>query len=396
MCLLLIFVVQDSISSSISGPLPQPPRVSIPSPSSLFSSVSSLPAPRSETLPFPYRNGGRRVLSHTRVQSLSGINETANTEAEEWHANGQMNRLRPPPPSVPPAVGTRDNRMTLRFVPPLPVVSSGQRHSCILSSVSDRPQIFPDPLLSDLAKDENLLQSSAEYDHPRQSYYHKIPSCDVNSNKFAGNATSLPDGFYNVPSRSTGRTPEQDNLYKIPPSRCSRNHFCSDDVRYDVPANARQSYDVPAKCLEQHTVNGEHYDVPPSGIPVPRLLSNGRSEIEENGDLSVDVIKSSHLLSVLQNLINELPSVDVSENHLVKPPMYCNWDGQPKGGTLEGKISPQELLLLSPPVPVSSNLPQHRYINDSTGNGEVPSVDSSSSVPVQSRNNCSRFFYIFI
>lgn len=364
----MILLVQDSVSSSISGPLPQPPGMPLPSPStsSLFSSVSSLPAPRSETLPFPLRGSGKRILSHSRVQSVPGINEAANTELEEWQVNAPVGRFRPPLlSSAARVIGTRAGHMTLRFVPSLPVISSEQGHSCMLSSTSTRSSIFADPALS-----ENSLSRSTEYDHPRQSYYHMIPSSSaVNGNSFSGNTSNLCNDFYSMPSSSTPSTSEQDNAYKIPRSK----DFWQSDFRYDVPASARQSYDVPAKCPGQHTVNGEHYDVPPPGIPVPCFPSSCQRETGSNSESSDEVIESSHLLSVLQSLISELPSVDIFENYLVPPP----------GVTSGDRTSAMELLLLSPHPAAPS---QHPQTNSGSGNGDVTSSDNSSSMPEQSRN----------
>lgn len=359
--------VQDSVSSSISGPLPQPPGMPLPSPStsSLFSSVSSLPAPRSETLPFPLRGSGKRILSHSRVQSVPGINEAANTEMDEWQVGAPAGRFRPPLLSAARVIGTRAGHMTLRFVPSLPVISSEQGHSCLLSSsTSTRSSIFADSSLS-----QNSLSRSTEYDHPRQSYYHKIPSYAVNGSSFSGNTSNLCNDFYSMPSSSTPSTSEQDNVYKIPRS----NDFWQSDIRYDVPASARQSYDVPTKCPGQHTVNGEHYDVLPPGIPVPCFPSScQRGENGSNSELSDEIIESSHLLSVLQSLISELPSVDISENYLIPP----------RGIKSGDRTSAMELLLLSPPPAAPS---QHPQTNSGGGNGDVPSsADNSSSMPDQS------------
>lgn len=376
--------VQDPVlSSPPTGPLPQPPRISLPSPTaSLCNSAPSLPPPRSETLPVAHR-GGRKIPNHARVQSLPGINERMNGDLEEWQNGQPANRTsRQAPPSAPPIIGPRDNHLTLRFVPP-PPTSAIQRRSCILSTIPDRLVFEETPT------PEN---STTEYDHPRQSYYHQTPTADEsNNNNNFGALRFSPGGLYNVPNRSAFRGTEPECLYKIPP-RHSANFSNVDDVRYDVPASTRLSYDVPAKCLGQHSLSGEHYDVPQSSAPVgPRVQSPS-----QNGVNPVDIIESSHLLSVLQSLIDELPTLSSSSNsatgdRIPKTPLYCNMDGQ-QGGCLDGKISSRELLSLSPPVPGPGTVEmvQHSYINAANGNTErvarSPTTSVSSSTSPSSGN----------
>lgn len=390
-----VFAVQDPVlSSPTSGPLPQPPRISLPSPtvsSSLFNSAPSLPPPRSETLPVPHR-GGRRIPNHARVQSLPGINERMNGELEEWQNGQPANRTsRPAPPSAPPIVGPRDNHLTLRFVPP-PPTSTIQRRSCILTTIPDR-LVFEEP--------PSTPETSIEYDHPRQSYYHHAPSPagESNNNKF-GALRFSPDGLYNVPNRNACRSAGQECLYKIPHQH-STNFSNMDDVRYDVPASTRLSYDVPAKCLGQHSLSGEHYDVPQSGAPVG-VGSCGQSP-SLNGVNPVDIIESSHLLSVLQSLIDELPTLSggssnsaTTPDRVPKTPLYCNVEGHQGGCCLDGKISSRELLSLSPPVPdpVESEV-RHSYINAANGNTEgvprspvTPISSSSSTSPSSAGSQC--------
>lgn len=387
-----VFAVQDPVlSSPPTGPLPQPPRISLPSPTaSLCNSAPSLPPPRSETLPVAHR-GGRKIPNHARVQSLPGINERMNGDLEEWQNGQPANRTsRQAPPSAPPIIGPRDNHLTLRFVPP-PPTSAIQRRSCILSTIPDRLVFEETPT------PEN---STTEYDHPRQSYYHQTPTADEsNNNNNFGALRFSPGGLYNVPNRSAFRGTEPECLYKIPP-RHSANFSNVDDVRYDVPASTRLSYDVPAKCLGQHSLSGEHYDVPQSSAPVgPRVQSPS-----QNGVNPVDIIESSHLLSVLQSLIDELPTLSSSSNsatgdRIPKTPLYCNMDGQ-QGGCLDGKISSRELLSLSPPVPGPGTVEmvQHSYINAANGNTErvarSPTTSVSSSTSPSSGNlQCKRDGY---
>lgn len=386
-----VFAVQDPVVSSPTGPLPQPPRISLPSPTaSLCNSAPSLPPPRSETLPVAHR-GGRKIPNHARVQSLPGINERMNGDLEEWQNGGQpANRTsRQAPPSAPPIIGPRDNHLTLRFVPP-PPTSAIQRRSCILSTIPDR-------LVSE--ETPTAENSTTEYDHPRQSYYHHTPTADESNNNNFGALRFTPGGLYNVPNRNAFRGAEPECLYKIPP-RHSANFSNVDDVRYDVPASTRLSYDVPAKCLGQHSLSGEHYDVPQSGTPVSARVQSP----SQNGVNPVDIIESSHLLSVLQSLIDELPTLSSSSNSVTgdrvpKTPLYCNMDGQP-GGCLDGKISSRELLSLSPPVPGPGTVEtvQHSYINAANGNTErvarSPTTSVSSSTSPSSGNlQCKRDGY---